>query len=511
MTRASCNVADFLLEGKPQDRVALHLLHEHKSYGELQLAANAFTSYFQQISCHKGERVILASENSFFWVSAYLGILRAGLVCVPLPTSITSEDLDEVVEVTLPRAAVVQTNFAAKHVARLGAVHLITDASQPEPCSDFLTKTQTQFAKILNEQSIVTSPSCDVGASDLAALMCTSGSTGKPRAVMVSHRNVIANTESIIQCLGLTESDRVMTVLPFHYCFGTSLLWTHLRVGASLVLESRFMYPETVLQRMSQTECTGFAGVPSHFRILLRSSSLRKKSLPHLRYVQQAGGALSPAFIRELKQILPNTQIFIMYGQTEATARLSLLPPEYLDNKIGSIGKGIPGVTLRVVHKTGRLAQPGEVGEIVAQAESITLGYWRDPVGTASKFRNGELHTGDLATVDADGFIYIVDRADDFLKCGGKRVSCRQIEQQLSECDEVLEAAVVGIPDEVLGEAVRVFVVSRTANRNDVEQALYTFCSKNMPSHLIPRDIVVVQALPKNDAGKVLKRKLSVE
>ena len=507
MVRANCNVADFLLEGKPADRTALHLLYEERSYGALQSAATAFARYFEETSCRKGDRVILAGENSFFWVSAYLGILRAGLVCVPLSTTVTSEELDQVVEVTESRAAVVQAGFAAKHAGKLRAVHLITDR-ETERLSDSLT--QTHFEKIQGVRTTMTGPPCEVGADDLAALMFTSGSTGKPRGVMVSHRNIIANTESIIQYLGLMEMDRIMTVLPFHYCFGTSLLCTHLRVGASLVLDSRFMYPETVLQRMLETECTGFAGVPSHYQILLRNSSLRKKKFPNLRYVQQAGGGLSPVFIRELKQALPDTQIFIMYGQTEATARLSYLPPEHLDKKLGSVGKGIPGVKLRVVDESGRLVQPAEVGEIVAEGESVTLGYWREPAETAVTFRDGELHTGDLATVDEDGFIYIVDRAQDFLKCGGNRISCRQIEDQLLESDEILEAAVVGIPDEVLGEAVKAFVVPRTLSCNGLEETLYSFCTRTMRPHLVPKDIVLVQALPKNSAGKVLKQSLRV-
>jgi long-chain acyl-CoA synthetase len=327
---------------------------------------------------------------------------------------------------------------------------------------------------------------------------------------MVSHRNIIANTESIIQYLQLSEADRIMTVLPFHYCFGTSLLCTHLRAGGSLVLESRFMYPETVLQRMLETECTGFAGVPSHYQILLRASSLRKKNFPYLRYVQQAGGALPAVFIRELKQALPHTEIFIMYGQPEATARLSYLPPEYLDRKLGSVGKGIPGVKLRVLDESGGCVRPGQVGEIVAEGESIALGYWREPAETAVRFRNGVLHTGELATVDEDGFIYIVDRAQDFLKCGGTRISCRQIEDQLLECEEVLEAAVVGIPDEVLGEAVKAFVVPRTPKGNSLLETLHSFCRRTMPLNVVPKDIVILQALPKNSAGKVLKNNLRI-
>jgi long-chain acyl-CoA synthetase len=335
--------------------------------------------------------------------------------------------------------------------------------------------------------------------------------------VMVSHTNIMANTESIIQYLGLTATDRIMTVLPFHYCFGTSLLHTHLRVGASLVIDSRFMYPEAVLQRMADTECTGFAGVPSHFQILLRRSTLKKRSFPHLRYVQQAGGHLAPVFVRELRKALPRTQVFLMYGQTEATARLSYLPPEFLDCKAGSIGKGIPGVKLQILNARGERVAPGEVGEIVAVGENVTRGYWCAPEESAKYFREGRLHTGDLATVDGDGFVYIADRAKDFLKCGGERVSSRQVEEQILECEDLLEAAVIGAPDDVLGESVKAFIVPRAPGCNgpcqwqacrSAKERVSLFCREHMSPKLVPKELVLMAALPKNSAGKVVKASL---
>src|SRR5262249_10973664 len=162
-----------------------------------------------------------------------------------------------------------------------------------------------------------------------------------------------------------------------------------------------------------ETRCTGFAGVPSHFQILLRKSSLKKKSFPHLRQLQQAGGHLAPNFLRELRETLPQTLIYVMYGQTEATARLSCLPPPFLETKPGSIGKAIPGVSLTVQDEQGREVLPGQTGEIVAQGDNITQGYWRAPEEAARPFRNGKLYTGDLATVDQEGFIFIVGRERD--------------------------------------------------------------------------------------------------
>jgi len=497
------NVASFLLEGKQPERIALATPTGTHSYGELQKATSRFASHLIELGCTPGERVLLVGENSLFWVAAYLGILEAGLVCVPLPVNAPAENFEYIRRTTEARVAAVQARSAKRLELGLRDLNLITDRDCA-PITRVLS--QVEFSRLGNAEEVSTAR--EVTPDGLAALMFTSGSTGKPRGVMVSHRNIRANTESIIQYLGLTEADRIMTVLPFHYCFGTSLLHTHLRVGGSLVLDSRFMYPETILQRMIESECTGFAGVPSHFQILLRNSSLKKKNFPHLRYVQQAGGNLAPTFIRELRSALPGTQVFVMYGQTEATARLSYLPPDCLDTKLGSIGKGIPGVTLRVVDENGHDVAPGEVGEIVAHGDNVALGYWRSTEETLATFRNGTLHTGDLATVDQDGFIFIVDRAKDFLKIGGVRISCRQIEDQLLECDELLEAAVVGMPDEILGEAVKAFVVPRNPNNSELREHLRSCCPQHMAPQVVPKEIITLRSLPKNDSGKVIKAAL---
>lgn len=482
--------------------MALRMLDRDHTYGDLQSASSRVAAFLASTGRQKGERVVLVADNSLFWVASYLGILRAGLICVPIPTSISAQDFDYILQTTESNLVFAQFRFAATNSDRLPHLQWITDRQIPN------RPNALSFPQLSAEMGYRDLQSVDILSNDLAALMFTSGSTGRPRGVMVSHGNIIANTQSIAEYLQLTADDRIMTVLPFHYCFGTSLLHSHLSVGASLVIDLRFMYPEKVLERMLETACTGLAGVPSHFQILLRKSSLAKKPFPHLRYVQQAGGHLAPSFIHELRKALPQSKIFVMYGQTEATARLSYVPPEHLDAKSGSIGKAIPGVALRVLDETGNEVEPGKIGEIVAQGPNVAQGYWREPEESAKCFRDGRLYTGDMGTTDDDGFIYVLDRAKDFIKCGGKRVSCRQIEETLLEFDELLEAAVVGIQDEVLGEAVKAYIVPRDSNSETLAQRTLEFCKEHLTNQLVPKNIVVMNALPKNSAGKVLKQKL---
>jgi acyl-CoA synthetase (AMP-forming)/AMP-acid ligase II len=496
------NVVDFLLDCKDPSRTALRIGNRSHTYGELVTAVRAIAAYLAP-RCNYQDRVILIAENSFFWAVCYLGILRAGLVCVPLPAkTISKDELTYVLTTTSATAVFAEATVARKHSELMESVHLITDrdvelllAQSAAASSDVISGT-ISFTAVRSE--------------DLAALMFTSGSTGQPRGVMVTHRNIIANTESIVAYLGLREDDIMMTVLPFHYCFGTSLLHTHLRVGGQLVIDQRFTYPDVVLDRMAETGCTGFGGVPSHFQILLRNSSIHKRRFPHLRHIQQAGGHLAPAFIKELRTILPDVRIFIMYGQTEATARLSYLPPEYLESRPGSIGRGIPGVTLRVVDEFGQDTRVGQTGEIVAEGANVAKGYWNAPHETAACFCNGRLHTGDIAQVDSDGFIYVVDRSKDFIKCGGKRVACREVEERLLGFEDLLEVAVIPVPDDVLGEAVKAFAVPRWTEGNGFETRLLEFCRQHMAAQLIPRDIVITRSLPKNSAGKVMKAQLKL-
>jgi long-chain acyl-CoA synthetase len=504
------NVVDYLMGDKASDRDALLTLSGSHSYGELAEATNAIARFLLNSGARKGDRVLLLGENSFFWVASYLGTLKAGCIAVPLSSGTTGEELRYIIQSCAISVAFVHTRINQDQLSAFSPDSKIVSEDSIAPSNDLKLDTVTfKDLRALPRKSAIGYPAIDE-FKDLAAIMFTSGSTGRPRGVMVSHLNIMANTSSIVDCLGLTGEDRVMAVLPFYYCFGTSLLHTHLRAGGSLVLDSRFMFPDKVLIRMQETSCTGFAGVPSHYQMLLRKSSFKKMQFPALRYVQQAGGKLPDTMIRELREAIgASTKVFVMYGQTEATARLSYLPPEMLDTKLGSIGKGMSGVHLTVVDENGGPVSSGQIGEIIAEGDNITSGYWNAKEETSATFRNGRLYTGDLATVDDEGFIFIVDRSKDILKCGGKRISCKEVEDMLLQFEGLVEVAVIGIPDELFGEAVKAFVVPEVKNGHLVER-LQVFCSQRFPSHLIPKEIIVLDELPKSSAGKILKPALKL-
>nr|MEE4266985.1 AMP-binding protein [Candidatus Krumholzibacteria bacterium] len=500
------NFAESLLNNPaPLDKKALLTQQGDATYGELKVQAHKVAHFLKSRGLKAGDRVLLMGESSLFWVQAYLGVALAGGVSVPLAVPSSPDFLASVLEATEPGVAFVQAKWLRRlDLSGSGVELVVSDARPPRLESDAELVT-------MDELGTATAPLvCDQGKDDLAVIMFTSGSTATPRGVMVSHGNILANTADIITSMDIGPDDRMMAVLPFYYCFGTSLLHTHLMAGGSVVVDNRFLFPEKVLNNLVETRCTSLAGVPSTYQILLRRSSLKKMDLPHLVKVQQAGGKLAQIFIDELEEALPRARVFIMYGQTEATARLSCISPEERHQHPGSIGKGLASTRLNVLDENGCPVKPGTVGEIVATGPNITLGYWNNPEATAKNFSGG-LRTGDLATVDEDGYIKIVDRARDFLKCGGKRVSCRQIEETLLAFAGMTEAAVVGIPDLVLGEAVYLFAVHPEGKA--CEGALQKFCEKELDRTLWPKGIEFLDGLPRNSSGKpdklALKKKVA--
>ncbi len=490
------NFAEALLNNPaPPEKVALVTQQGDVTFGELRQQARQVGLGLKSRGLVPGDRVLLASDSSAFWVVSYLGIALAGGVSVPMAVPADPEFFANAVTVTEPRFAFVQAKWLRRLQAMLDPLEIVVaDARPPRMESAYELVTLSEL-----QDGTSSAPGLDQNADDLAAIMFTSGSTATPRGVMVSHGNILSNADDIITSLDIGSDDRIMAVLPFHYCFGTSLLHTHLLAGASLVIDNRFLFPEKVLQNMVDTQCTSLAGVPSTYQILLRRSNFKKMEFPHLVKLQQAGGKLAQPFMDELEETLPDARLYVMYGQTEATARLSCITPEDRHAHPGSIGKGLAQVDLKVVNTSGQAVKPGEVGEIVATGPNITLGYWQNSEASERIFSDG-LNTGDLATVDEDDFIIIVDRARDFLKCGGKRVSCRQIEETLVHFQGISEVAVVGMSDLVLGEAVCLFVVHSEGTA--VEENLKKFCKKELDNTLFPKQLIFLDELPKNKSGK---------
>ncbi|MBM7870364.1 acyl-CoA synthetase (AMP-forming)/AMP-acid ligase II [Clostridium pascui] len=452
------------------------------------------TAYMLKSSKNNGP-VLLMSENSIFFIICYFSVIKSGRICIPINPSISLEDIEYIIN----ELSITDIFIQYKLLNKIKEINKNLINVYTEKDIEYISY-ESNIKDDLNEED---QPNID--GEDTAVILFTSGSTAKPKGVMLSHNNLIYNTNSIVQYLNLTSKDRVEVVLPFYYCYGTSLLHTHFRVCGSLVINNKFMFPQTVIDDINKYKCTGFAGVPSTFQILLKMTNIKEGEFPSLRYITQAGGRLPNIFIKELMNMLKEVDIYIMYGQTEATARLSYLPPDLLEHKLGSIGKGIPGTELKVINDYGQEVKPGEIGHIVARGKNIMKGYFNDKEETNKVLKNGCLYTGDLGIVDEDGYIYIIAREKNIIKSGGNRISPKEIEDVILEIEDVLECVVIGVEDDTLGEAVKAVVVCKgSITVTDIQ----TYCKDKLPRYKVPKYIKFISSLPKNSSGKILFNKL---
>jgi long-chain acyl-CoA synthetase len=340
-----------------------------------------------------------------------------------------------------------------------------------------------------------------------ALLVYTSGSTGSPRAVVQTHKNLAANTRAIVRYLGLTRADRACLVLPLFYCYGKSVLLTHLYAGASVYIDHRFMYPRVVLEAMAAEQCTGFAGVPLTFELLKRQVDVRFVPMPHLRYVTQAGGAMHPDTVDWVREAFRPAQLIVMYGQTEATARITYLPPDRAADKRGSVGRPVDGLVLKIVDDAGTALPAGSTGHLWVSGDSVTPGYFEAAEETSRISRNGWLVTGDLGYLDDEGFLFLTGRTKEILKLGGHRVSAKEIEEAIARHPALMEVAVTGTTDPLAGEAAVAFVVKRPGAEL-AEDDVRRWAREHLAAYKVPRDVVFLEALPRTANGKIARAEL---
>ena len=495
------------VERYPDAEAVVH--HERRvSYGQLWQYVCAVGAFLVGQGFEESDRVAILLENSAEYIATYYGTLMAGGVAVALNTATKAREL-------------------ADALAHSGARWLVADARHPEldellraapPALRVIRVGEAgapageavRWDDVVNAVDDRAVPGAALEPDSAAAIIYTSGTTGKPKGVTLSHRNLASNTESILAYLGLTHEDRCLNVLPFYYSYGNSVLHTHLAAGATLVLQNNQAYMHVVLSQIKSERITGFPGVPSTFALILNRFKLGNYDLAGLRYMTQAGGALAPAHIKRLREELPHVRFFVMYGQTEATARLSYLPPEKLEQKPGSAGIPIPGVRLEIRDEHGNPVPRGVVGEIHASGPNVMVGYWNDPEATAEVVKNGWLKTGDMAHMDEEGYVFIQGRRGDMIKSGGHRISPRDIEDVIAELDGVAEAVVVGVSDVILGEAIRAVVVARPGAGLDAA-AVKAHCLRRLAAYKLPKHIEFTADLPRTPTGKVKRYMLAAD
>lgn len=459
------------------------------SYADLRALVDVRKSQLVKAGLSEQDRAIVWMENSPEYVATYLAVLELGGIVVALHPQTTTEEVGRII----------------RHVGGVGL--LVSPTVKHWAMSDFEL---VGLRFLLSGEDMHRMDYRDAGhevPEGVAQIIYTSGSTGRPKGVVLTHKNLMANTCSILDYLQLTADDSVMAVLPFVYAYGNSVMLTHLFVGGALVIENNMLYPHVVLDGMIKTGVTGFSGVSTTYALLLNHSNLKSYAFPALRYLTHAGGPMPSELLSRIRTAFPDQRIFLMYGQTEASARLTYLPPELLDVKKESAGRAIPGVAIKIVRERGETAHPGEVGEIWASGDNIMQGYWQDPELTAGVLQNGWLRTGDLGRLDEEGYLAIVGRNNEMIKAGSYRISPTEIEEVLLQHQQVHEAGVVGIDDPILGQKICAILTLKVAG-SLTEQDVMVYCAQRLVQYKRPKVIAIVSTLPKSPSGKILRERL---
>jgi acyl-CoA ligase (AMP-forming) (exosortase A-associated) len=493
------------------DAPALRWQGTTRSYSELAEDVRTVGRALLALGLSAGDRVAVYLPKQPETVIALFAAAWAGCVFVPVNPVLKRPQLQHILQDSGARV-LISTRGRRGALAELAAScpalrHVVDLDKAPEAEAEEGLQAHPWAALLSGAGAAAPHRRID---GDVAALLYTSGSTGRPKGVVLSHRNLVAGAESVATYLGNHAEDRLLAALPLSFDYGLSQLTTAFRVGASVTLLD-YLLPRDVLRALERDAITGLAGVPPLW-MQLAELDWPEAIAEHLRYVTNSGGRMPRELTRRLREKLPRTQVFLMYGLTEAF-RSTYLDPAELDRRPESIGKAIPNADVRVLRPDGSEAAPGETGELVHRGALVSLGYWNDPERTAQRFRPVQLEggrttpdlavwSGDLVRRDEEGFLYFVSRNDEMIKSSGYRVSPTEVEEVLFALPGVTEAVAVGLPDPQLGEAIAVAVVSGAQGLE--EAAIRQHCARELPNFMQPRHLALLdKALPRNQNGKI--------
>ena len=472
------------------ERLAVVTGERTLSYGELDRLADGFAAALRESGVKRGDRVPVVLPNSAEAAIAIYGILRAGAAFSPVNPTIKRDKLAHVLADSGAAAVVcdaVRADVVREATAVSGQIPVVTDLEA-------------------GASGVTEEPQPPLSV-DLAAVIYTSGSTGDSKGVALTHGNMTFAADSIVEYLQMSERDRVLCVLPLSFDYGLYQLLMSMRVGATLVLEQGFAFPGRVVQLLESERITGLPCVPTVFHVLLSLRGLADREFPELRYLTNTAAVLPAATIEAVRRTFPNARLYSMYGLTECK-RATYLPPEELDARPTSVGIPIPGTEAWIEDDDGNVLGPDEIGQLIVRGAHVMKGYWNDPELTAERLRPGRwpwervLATGDLFRSDGDGYLYFVGRRDDLIKSGGEKVVPREIEEILHAAPGVHEAAVVGVPDQLLGQAVHAHVSPEPGAHLD-PAAVRRYCADRLEDYKVPRQVIVHEQLPRTGNGKV--------
>lgn len=489
---------------------------ERLSYYEVELYSNKLGAFLIDIGVKRHDRVIIFLDNSSYSAISIFGILKAGAAFVPLNPTIKHQKLNYILRDSGAKVIITQSdkleviNSAAADLSGVKVVSV-------DQCNLHFENFENFFVW---EDSVEELPGVSNGDLnkrknqiidvDLGALIYTSGSTGEAKGVMSAHYNIVSAASSIIRYLQNTQNDILLNVLPLSFDYGLYQVIMNVMFGGTIVIENSFLFPIKILEIIENEQITGFPIVPTILALFLNLKELDAYGLNSLRYISNTGAALPEEHIKRFASYFPHINIYSMFGLTECK-RISYLEPDKVLIKPKSVGKAMPNCEVFIVDENKKELGANEIGELVVRGSNVMRGYWNSPELTAKVYKTGKterdrlLFTGDLFTKDEEGYLYFVGRIDDMIKTKGERVSPKEVENILCGIDGVLEAAVIGIDDEILGKAIKAYIV-KTNDSEITYREIIKYCKKNMETFMVPKEIEIVEKLPRTINGKVDKK-----
>lgn len=495
------------------DKTALVFGENRLSYGFVNELSNRLAHGLKNLGITRGDRVAVFMDNSIESVISIFGVLKAGGVFSILSPTMKERKLSYILNH-------LEASVLITHTSRMPVVAGVSAASPSLKsvvvCGDLRGDPPAGVPFIAWDDLLQGAPTHNPKDTcidiDLASIIYTSGTTADPKGIMMTHLNMVSAATSITTYLENTEDDIILNTLPLSFDYGLYQVLMCFLFGGTLVLEKSFIYPYVIIEKMIKEKVTGFPGVPTIFAMLLRLGNLDRYDLPHLRYFTSTGAVLPVNHIRRIREAFPKVAFYSMYGLSECK-RVAYLPPHEIDRRPESVGIAIPNTEVFIVDEEGRPVGPGITGELVVRGSHVMKGYWKDPAETAKRLKPGILpnetilYTGDLFRMDEDGFLFFVARKDDIIKTRGERVSPREVENVLNEIPGVSEAVVVPVPDEILGNAIKAFIVKdkqMELSAKDVQ----AYCARNLESFMVPKYVAFVDAFPRTGSGKIDKKAL---
>ncbi len=481
------------------------------TYAEAWRRVNSIAAGLRDADVARGDRVGIFLDPSIDLATGIFGISQSGGAFVPIHHSLFPQQVGHIVRDCGMRGLITDSSKLDKLAEVLrdcSSLEFLVSVDGPPgveaglPVIPLKNWLETSAEPSLSDRGI---------EHDLAAILYTSGSTGKPKGVMLSHANVIAGASIVSDYLGITHEDRILAALPFSFDAGLNQLTTAIQQGGTIVL-LKFLLAREIVDAVVAEKVTGLAGVPPLWSLLAQPSSTLRSRSPSLRYITNTGGAMPPHLLAQLREALPRTRVILMYGLTEAF-RSTYPPFEEIDRRPGSMGKAIPDTEILVVNDEGRPCGPNEVGELVHHGPTVSLGYWGQPELTDRVLRphpcptpglpatTRVCYSGDLVRTDEDGFLYFVSRRDNQIKSSGFRISPNEVEEALCAGGKLHHAAVVGVPDDALGQRVEAFGVLKEGMTADPREILRD-CADRLPRYMLPRSLELLDAIPRTSSGK---------